>query len=173
MSNYCPVGFPGMMTPPRSRWLFLFFSSCQILVPTKSEDAVSGTRNWVLAPLQMLIDACFSGGLIEELLEALPHVVGTTTCTKKGYGYDNEATHSGAWTDAFLTRGLRPAAGQSVDLAALYAQTQARYCQEHGSRGDRPCFFARTAGVAPCNTEAGTPVTDLPLRTFLSRDWLV
>jgi hypothetical protein len=28
-----------------------------------------------------------SGGIIEELLDALPSVIGTTTCTRKGYGY--------------------------------------------------------------------------------------
>lgn len=36
--------------------------------------------------MKMLIDACFSGGLIEELLDALPRVVGTTTCTRKAGG---------------------------------------------------------------------------------------
>ena len=44
----------------------------------------------------VFIDACYSGGLIEELLDALPNVVGTTTCTRKGFGYDDERTHSGA-----------------------------------------------------------------------------
>lgn len=47
----------------------------------------------------VFIDACFSGGLIEELLTSLPNVVGTTTCTKKGYGYDDADTQSGAWTN--------------------------------------------------------------------------
>ena len=34
------------------------------------------------------LDACFSGGLIEEVVSSLPWVVGTTTCSRKGYGYD-------------------------------------------------------------------------------------
>ena len=59
----------------------------------------------------VFIDACYSqacvfpmetpssapsGGLIEELLTALPSVVGTTTCTRKGYGYDCSSPGGGA-----------------------------------------------------------------------------
>ena len=50
----------------------------------------------------VFLDACFSGipdvvddclphldhGIIEELVKCIPNVIGTTTCSKKGYGYD-------------------------------------------------------------------------------------
>ena len=133
-------------------------------------DLAGGGRN--LSRNFVFIDACFSGGLIEELLEALPNVVGTTTCTRKGYGYDNAATCSGAWTNGFLTQGLagRPP-GDNVDLAALYTAARAQYCRSYPNQGDRPCFFGRTAGIAPCNTEGHTNDV-LPQRVFMSRDWL-
>ena len=63
----------------------------------------------------VFIDACFSGGLIEELLDSIPRVVGTTTCTRKGFGYDDERTHSGAWTHGFLTRWLVPNVSRNLD----------------------------------------------------------
>ena len=78
----------------------------------------------------VFIDACFSGGLIEELLDALPNVVGTTTCTRKGYGYDDAATgasilvggtlaptKSGAWTNAFLLSALMFRQRENLDPA--------------------------------------------------------
>jgi hypothetical protein len=122
----------------------------------------------------VFIDACFSGGLIEELLDALPHVVGTTTCTRKGYGYDNAATHSGAWTNGFLTQGLRRRPpGEDVDLAALYVAARDVYARQYANKGDRPCFFGRTTGVRPCNTDDPAHAQDqLPLRAFMSREWL-
>lgn len=76
------------------------------------------------------------------------------------------------------------AGARNVDLVALYAQTQTQYVTEHGSRGDRPCFFGRTPGPRcganrpqriatarrpPCNTESGGDAEQLPLRTFMSR----
>ena len=111
----------------------------------------------------------FSGGLIEELLHSLPRVVGTTTCTRKGYGYDNPTTHSGAWTHGFLTQGLmlRP----DADLGALYTEARRRYITQYPSAGDRPCFFGRTDNVAPCNTESLSE-SEPPPHVFHARDWL-
>lgn len=46
----------------------------------------------------------------------------------------------------------QPASGPSLDLAALFQETYARYTQRHTARGDRPCFFARL-GERCYNTE--------------------
>ena len=135
-------------------------------------DLGAGGRN--LSHTFVFIDACFSGGLIEELLDALPHVVGSTTCTRKGFGYDDAATSSGAWTNGFLTQGLMHARCEDVDLAALYTSARDAYVRQYASQGDRPCFFGRTAGVAPCNTEDPRHASDvLPRRAFMARDWLL
>lgn len=118
-------------------------------------------------------DACFSGGIIEEVLEALPSVVGTTTCTRRGYGYDSQATHSGAWTNGFLSEGLATRIGQDVDLAALYMQARDVYVSKYPSRGDRPCFFGRAPGYTGCNTEDPLNVAQEPKRgLFMTREWL-
>ena len=75
---------------------------------------------------------CFSGGLIlfvdlpiehvtsSELTQSVAHIIGTSTCTQKGYGYDAGGSHSGAWTDMFLSRGLRLHTNEDVDLVVLY-----------------------------------------------------
>ena len=79
----------------------------------------------------VFIDACYSGGLIEELLNSLPNVVGTTTCTRKGYGYDDEGTHSGAWTNAFLTERLLRDPQTNLDLVTVFQESCGKYCTVH------------------------------------------
>ena len=117
----------------------------------------------------IFIDACFSGGLIEELLDSLPNVVGTTTCTRKGYGYDDAATHSGAWTHGFLMQSLVPRMNENLDLAQLFQDAHAKYVAAHSSRGDQPCFFAKSSSVLqPINTESdgqGSLLCEIALRT--------
>jgi hypothetical protein len=122
------------------------------------------SRNFVF------IDACFSGGLIEELLDSLPNVMGTTTCTRKGYGYDDAETCSGAWTNGFLTRKLAQSTRENLDLAAVFADAQNKYVTAHPSRGDRPCFFGRCAGYN-VNTESDE-FTTLPQGVFTTQNWL-
>lgn len=104
----------------------------------------------------VFLDACFSGGLAAELLAALPRVVGTTTCTRKGYGYDQGEVEHGAWTQAFLVQGLGAPAGAApdADLGALFRDRCAAYVRTHPDRGDRPCLFARLDGGRAYDTEA-------------------
>ena len=143
----------------------------------------------------------------------MPHIVGTTTCTRKGYarngpvrgpvrgdaGYDNAGTHSGAWTNQFLTEGLNAGPNDNIDLARLFEQTHGLYVKTYPQRGDAPCFFARTDGVSrgrirgarplstsPCNTDdaptrpsaagpgrwGAAPADAIPKNTYMSSEWL-
>ena len=136
----------------------------------------------------VFIDACFSGGLIEEMVEAVAHVAGTTTCTQKGYirpgedqrrrprgaiGYDNAATRSGAWTDMFLTQGLKPRiGGGDVDLVQLFLESRSRYTRIYPSHGDWPCFFGRDAAGTFNTNDHPTETSQLPIGRFLCNDWL-
>jgi hypothetical protein len=122
------------------------------------------SRNFVF------IDACFSGGLIEELLVAIPNIVGTTTCTRKGYGYDDAETCSGAWTNAFLHGKLAKSLRDNADLVQVFTDAQAKYVTSHPSRGDRPCFFGRCSGYN-INTENDEMAT-LPRGVFTTEVWL-
>ena len=134
-----------------------------------SGGGMNRARNFVF------LDACFSGGIIEEVLEALPNVVGSTTCTRKGYGYDSQATCSGAWTNGFLMEGLVARAQKDMytDLAALYIQARDTYVAQYPNHGDRPCFFGRAPGCAPCNTEESLRASEEPKKgVFLVREWL-
>ena len=52
----------------------------------------------------VFLDHCFSGGFGDDLMN-MPnkaHVYLTTTCTEKGYGYDDSTHQNGAWTYYFL-----------------------------------------------------------------------
>lgn len=123
----------------------------------------------------VFLDACFSGGIIGELLRDLPGgVVGTTTCSRKGYGYDDSSSQSGAWTNEFLTRGLAPRLSRetSVDLGSLFTAARARYIQRFPKAGDRPAFFGRTPdNRVRVDTEAD-PGSAPPERVFMASDWL-
>lgn len=120
----------------------------------------------------VFVDACYSGGLIEELLDSLPNVVGTTTCTRKGYGYDDAGTHSGAWTNGFLTCCLARRMFENLDLARIFSDAQAKYTASHPNRGDWPCFFGRSA-IRSCVTNTDNPGSrPPPTGVFMSHDWL-
>ena len=63
------------------------------------------------ARVLIIIDACYSGGLIDNLQARCGEAADApwfiaTTCTMSGFGFDDAATHHGAWTNAFLIRGL-------------------------------------------------------------------
>lgn len=91
----------------------------------------------------VFLDACFSGGIVEELMSALPNAVGCTTCTRRGYGYDSSVEQHGAWTNQFLCKGLNTLnTTKDVDLMQLLLQSQQEYVQRYRNPGDRPCFFA-------------------------------
>ena len=131
-----------------------------------SQGGANTAQNFVF------IDACYSGGLIEELLDSLPNVVGTTTCTRKGYGYDDAGTHSGAWTNGFLTCSLSRQVFENLDLARVFVNAFAKYVAAHPNRGDRPCFFGRSVkNPSPVNTEEANSSL-LPMGAYMSHEWL-
>jgi hypothetical protein len=116
-------------------------------------------------------DLCLSGGIIEELLQALPRVVGTTTSTRSGVGFDSQTTHSGAWTHYFLNTGLGAVrAAENPDLVAVFREAHRNHTAVFRRAADRPCFFARSSG-AVYNTEPD-PNCALPSQTFMAADWL-
>lgn len=127
----------------------------------------------------VFFDACFSGGIREELVAAVPCIFGTSTCTEDGFGYDSGSVGHGAWTAQFLCEGLmkvpcggggeQQTKGQDVDLFELYLKSRAAYVRKYPRRGDRPCFFAgrdkkRWLG------EAGP--LGAPHGLFMLSDWL-
>lgn len=148
-------------------------------------SSVRAVLDHTLAP--PCIDACFSGGIAKELVESVPNLIGSTTCTQKGYtqdwikqtkkttlsnGYDNGETQSGAWTDTFLTQGLRQLGiDENIDLGLFFQQCHRTYTKTYRSRGDWPCFFGRI-GDFTINTN-DNPDTDVPIGTFWLRDWLL
>ena len=102
------------------------------------------------------------------MLDAVPRVVGTTTATRAGFGFDSPVTRSGAWTSAFLVQGLmaRPA----PDLARHFTACHDAYVCEHRAPADQPCFFGRLDDRR-WNTEEN-PLLPLPPDTFRLDDWL-
>ena len=81
-----------------------------------------------------------SGGLIEEMVDILPRVIGFTTCTRKGYGYDSSLTHSGAWTNQFLLQGLeKNDLNTNLDLIQVFEDARMEYCRTYHNKGDWPC----------------------------------
>lgn len=120
----------------------------------------------------VFLDACFSGGLLAELVEALPRSCGTSTCSQKGYGYDESVHQHGAWTQTFLLDHLvagRAREGGRLDLVGLFQQAYASYVRRHPSRGDRPCFFARMGDVR-LNTNDVQEPAQLPLGVVSAHD---
>lgn len=96
----------------------------------------------------VFLDACFSGGILEELVATIPYSFGTSTCSQKGYGYDESINQHGAWTNTFLTEGLerhRHLGGQ-VDMVVLFQNAYTTYVKRHHSYGDRPCCFLSLNG---------------------------
>lgn len=121
----------------------------------------------------VFLDACYSGGIVAELVHNLPAVVGTTTCSRNGYGYDDASNCSGAWTHTFLTCGLAPRRRENTDLVAVFKAAKAQYVRRFPNAGDQPAFFGRTPdGRVRVDSEAD-PGVPLPERVFMTRDWLL
>lgn len=119
----------------------------------------------------VFLDACFSGGMLQELVESIPNSCGTSTCSEKGYGYDESQNQHGAWTEQFLVEGLQRqgALGGSLDLIALFQECYAKYVHTHTSRGDRPCLFANIGGQQ-YDTDRLQEPTQLPRGVLFARD---
>lgn len=125
-----------------------------------------------LARTFVFLDACFSGGILLELVSSIPHCFGTSTCSQKGYGYDESISQHGAWTEQFLVEGLlrrAPREGGALDLVALFQEAYRLYVARHASRGDRPCCFGRL-GDLHFNTNDVEEPSALPCGLLLSRD---
>lgn len=85
-----------------------------------------------------------------ELAAAIPCSFGTSTCSQKGYGYDESINQHGAWTNAFLSQGLerKRSSGGRLDMVTLFQDTYNAYVRDHPSYGDRPCCFLSVKGQA-------------------------
>lgn len=122
----------------------------------------------------IFFDLCLSGGIIPELLQSLSRVVGTTTATRSGVGYDSQATHSGAWTHYFLKQGLEAVAaagGPDPDLVEVFQTAHRNHTKVFRKLADRPCFFA-SDGHMVYNTEPDHATCYLPHGTFMATEWL-
>lgn len=138
-------------------------------------DLSAGGRN--AAHNFIFFDLCLSGGIIPELLQALPRVIGTTTATRSGVGYDSHETHSGAWTHYFLKQGLVALATPMVtaadtDLVQVFEDAHRDHTNVFQKVADRPCFFARSEGTGVYNTEPNHALCYLPRNTFMLSEWL-
>ena len=102
------------------------------------------------ATLFVHLDHCLSGGMIEEILQAVPRVFGTTTSNEVGFGYDDTKYDLGAWTHRFASQGLmQKKHGVPNDLVTVFESARTEYKQRYAARHDQPCLFARDG-----NTEA-------------------
>jgi len=96
----------------------------------------------------ILVDHCYSGGLIPEIqaLSNSANVYMTTTCTEDGYGWDDGAHFNGAWTYYFLEYGLINHFGSNpatyMEDCFTYALANYPY-----SGGDTPQQFDGNAAV--------------------------
>jgi hypothetical protein len=120
----------------------------------------------------IFLDLCLSGGIIHELTQALPYVIGTTTSTRSGLGYDSYEAHSGAWTHYFLHRRLLASdAPIDPDLVQVFREAHREHTAQFRRTSDRPCFFARTPDGGVLDTEVNASLI-LPVNTYLVSDWL-
>lgn len=133
-------------------------------------DGNNRARTWIF------LDCCRSGGLIDGLVRTLPCVVGTTTATRDGQGYELSVTQSGAWTNEFLLMGLKGGGVEGLeeeDLCEVFRAAYARYVRKLRKVADAPCFFGRF-GDRSYNTErqSSEAVRALPVGVFRVADWL-
>ena len=86
----------------------------------------------------MFFDSCNSGGFIPELQAYNPigTMYVTTTCTAKGYGYDEPNYENGAWTYWFLDAGLLNAGSGHLDMEGNFDWAYSNY--PHKAKNDHP-----------------------------------
>jgi hypothetical protein len=76
----------------------------------------------------VFLDHCYSGGMNEMMNNANKALIYlTTTCTDKGYGYDDASHLNGAWTYYFLEYGLIGHFGGSASMEAVFDYALAAY----------------------------------------------
>ncbi len=94
--------------------------------------------NTAAGKIFMFFDSCSSGGFIPELQADNP--VGimyvTTTCTAKGYGYDEPSYENGAWTYWFLDVGLIQGGSDHTDMEGNFDWAYSIYPIK--GKNDRP-----------------------------------
>jgi hypothetical protein len=86
----------------------------------------------------VFLDSCNSGGFIPEFQNNNPTGIMyvTTTCTAKGYGYDEPVYENGAWTYWFLEAGLVEGLSGHIDMEGNFDWAYNHYT--HMGRNDRP-----------------------------------
>ena len=119
---------------------------CRAGSRTPGDDLRGPDSNINCAKTFVFLDACFSGGIREELVAAVPCIFGTSTCTEDGFSYDSSSVGHGAWTAQFLCEGLiklryrehKNDEQNDVDLFELYLKSRTAYVRKYPRRGDRP-----------------------------------
>lgn len=86
----------------------------------------------------LFLDSCSSGGFIPELQSNNPvgTIYVTTTCTAKGYGYDEPSYENGAWTYWFLDAGLLQGGSGLTDMEGNFDWAYSYYPIK--GKNDRP-----------------------------------
>jgi len=86
----------------------------------------------------IFLDSCSSGGFIPEFQNNNPTGIMyvTTTCTVKGYGYDEPVYENGAWTYWFLDAGLIQGLSGHIDMEGNFDWAYDNYT--HKGKNDRP-----------------------------------
>ena len=89
------------------------------------------------------MDCCYSGGLIDNMERRCKQPSSwymCTTCTKSGFGFDDDQTSHGAWTHAYLVNGLQKRfTDQNPTVGEVYQYADSIYT--HGQQAkNRPCF---------------------------------
>ena len=86
----------------------------------------------------IFLDSCSSGGFIPEFQNNNPTGIMyvTTTCTSRGYGYDEPAYENGAWTYWFLDAGLIQELSDHIDMEGNFDWAYDNYT--HKGKNDRP-----------------------------------
>ena len=99
--------------------------------------------NAVAANIFVFLDHCYSGGFGDDLMN-MPnsdHVYLTTTCTQRGYGYDDSEHQNGMWTYYFLEYTLigHFNGDVTIPMEDVFDYAFANYPKNHG--GDAPQEF--------------------------------
>ena len=77
--------------------------------------------------LFVFFDNCFSGGMLDEL-KSIDKIFATSTCTEKGYGYDDPDSKNGAWTQCFLEDTLaKYDYKDDIDLIKVFNDAKEKY----------------------------------------------